>query len=299
LVQADPIHRELTPTMTTILAQTIVAILCLLSALPGRAASFVEVTAEIEGDDWDYWLFSDRLVKHPGEAGTSSIFTKPRTTRCVVGADTWMIESEFPTSLVTRWFTGTNIIEHTVITQQTPDADIKKMSERSKLVMTAPPVGHSYTRIHESVDGNPGRPVRVPDLMGFDFPATVSWLAFCSAPALKREGRRIYPPSDFWKQSSLVYSGWSDVTEVFDDDLGLPRSINLTSTNNQSIFQYQVRRSTNVLGWDFPLEFYGVQYLPTGTNAWKLHMTLKGRVTKIGPSPRPEIPPQVMTVIQR
>ena len=273
-------------------------ILCLLLAAVGRAASFVEVTAEIEGNDWDYWLFSDR-GRRVGEAGGSSVFTRTRTTRCVVGVDTWMIESEFPTSLVTRWFTGSNVIEYTVITQKSPDSDPKRAAEGSRLVLTAPAVGHSYTRIHESEDGNPGRPVRVPDLMGFDFPATVSWLAFCSAPTLRREGRRIYPPSAFWKESSLVHSGWSDTTEVFYDDLGLPRSINLTTTNNQSIFQYQVRQSTNVLGWNFPLEFYGMQYLPTGTNAWKLHMTLKGRVTRIGPSPRPEIPPQVMAGIQR
>jgi len=71
------------------------------------------------------------------------------------------------------------------------------------------------------------------------------------------------------------------------------------STNNQPIFQYQVRQSTNVLGWNFPLEFYGVQYLPTGTNNWKLHLTLKGRVTAIGISSKPEIPADTMKVIER
>ena len=54
-------------------------------------------------------------------------------------------------------------------------------------------------------------------------------------------------------------------------------SINLVVTNNQSVFQYQVRQSTNVLGWNFPLEFYGVQQLPAGTNTWKLHMTIRGQ----------------------
>jgi hypothetical protein len=173
------------------------------------------------------------------------------------------------------------------------------MSEHSPLVLRATPAGHKSTHIRESIDGNPGRPVRVADLMGFDLPATVSWLAFCSGSALKQEGRQIYPPSAFWKESSIVYSGWSDVTEVFKEGLGQPKSINLVSTNSQSIFQYQVRQSTNVLGWSFPLEFYGVQYLPTGTNSWKLHLTLKGRVTSIGPAKKPNIPAEVMKVIGR
>ncbi|HXJ76377.1 MAG TPA: hypothetical protein VNM37_26195, partial [Candidatus Dormibacteraeota bacterium] len=86
---------------------------------------------------------------------------------------------------------------------------------------------------------------------------------------------------------------------VFNDDLGLPKSINLVVTNNQSVFQYQVRQSTNVLGWNFPLEFHGVQQLPAGTNTWKLHMTIRGKVTSIHPGQNPEIPAEVMNVVER
>jgi hypothetical protein len=280
-------------------AQRRALMVCLLLPLLCGAAQFVELTAEIELNDWDYWFFSDRIGKYPGEAGVPSIFSESQTRRCVVGENTWMIESDFPTFDVTRWFTGTNIVEYTVIKKETPQAVVKNVSEHLPLAFKAPPVGYKYTHIHESVDGNPVRPVRVADLMGFDLPATVSWLAFCSGPALKREGRQIYPPSAFWKESSIVYSGWSDVTEVFKDGLGQPKSINLVTTNNQSIFQYQVRQSTNVLGWSFPLEFYGVQYLPTGTNSWKLHLTVRGRVISIGPGKEPDIPADVMKVIER
>jgi hypothetical protein len=283
----------------TIQARRWAFVLCLLLPSFCGAGQFVELTAEVELNDWDYWFFSDGIGKYPGQTGVPSIFTESQTRRCVVGEDTWMIESDFPTFKVTRWFTGTNIIEHTVITKATPEAVVRRMTERSNLAMTAPPAGHKYTRVYESVDGNPGRPVRVADLMGFDTLAGVSWLALCSGPALKREGRKIFPPSAFWKESSIVYSGWSDSTEVFQDGLGLPKSINLVSTNNQSIFRYQVRQSTNVLGWNFPLEFYGAQYLPTGTNNWKLHLTLRGRVTAIGAGSKPEIPADVMKVIER
>ena len=109
----------------------------------------------------------------------------------------------------------------------------------------------------------------------------ICWLAFCSGSFLKRNGRQIPLPSDLWKETTLAYSGWSDQTAVFEDGLGLPRSINIFATNNQTIFQYQTRQSTNVLGWNFPSEFYLVQYSPEGTNGWKLHLTAKGKVTAI------------------
>jgi hypothetical protein len=276
-----------------------ILLLCFLPTVGTGASQFVELTTELQICDWDYMFFCDKNRKYPGEPGTPSIFAENQTRRCVVGEDTWMIESIFPTFEETRWFTGTNIIAHTLIKKGTPDALLSKIREHSNLAVAAPPPGHRYTRIHESVDGNPGRPGGVADLMGFDLPASISWLAFCSGPAFRREDRRIYPPSAMWKESSIFYSGWSDSTAVFEDTLGLPKSINLLSTNGQSIFQYQVRDSTNVLGWKMPLEFYGVQYLPTGTNAWKLHLTFKGRVTSIGPATQPEIPPAVMQVIEK
>ena len=76
-----------------------------------------------------------------------------------------MIESDFPAYKVTRWFTGTNIIEYTVITKETPEADFNMMTEHSMLAMKPAPVGHKYTRLYESADGNPGRPVRVADVL--------------------------------------------------------------------------------------------------------------------------------------
>ena len=109
---------------------------CLLFPLLCGAAQFVELTAEVELNDWDYLFFCDRIGKYPGQAGVPSIFRESQTRRCVVGEDTWMIESDFPTFKVTRWFTGTNIIEYTVITKETPDAVFKEMTEPGRLAMT-------------------------------------------------------------------------------------------------------------------------------------------------------------------
>jgi hypothetical protein len=245
--------------------------LCLLFPLLCAAEQFVEVTAEIDCDDWDWWFFSDKINSYPGSDKAPSIFHANQVFHCVVGADTWLIERSIENRKISYWFTGTNLIAQIAISNQ-----------------------HPYTSVYGSVDGNPGRPGGVADLMTFDATARICWLAFCSGTALKREGRQLYPPSDFWKESRLVYSGWSDHTAVFKDDLGLPKSITLFATNNQPVVQYQTRQSTNVLGWNFPLEFYLVQYKPTGTNEWVLALTAKGRLTSVGVGRKPEFPPEAM-----
>lgn len=249
----------------------------LLSLQPG-AAQFVELTVELAFDDWDYRFFEDRIGKYAGRVNPPSIFTKTGALRCVVGTNTWMIETvnNPGNGKTTRWFTGTNLVEHTALTN----------------------IGHRVTRVYDSADGNPGRPERVADLMAFDIGSKISWLALCSGSFLKSEGRKIYPPSDFWKESQLVYSGWSDETSTFKDSFGLPKSINLLATNNQPVFRYQARGSTNVSGGNFPLEFYCVQYWPR-SHSWEMHWTAKGRVIAIGEGTKPEISAKVVKAVEK
>src|SRR5438067_2457275 len=104
-----------------------VLVLCLFFQSRCEAAQFVELTAEIEINDWDYWFLQDKgnLPKSTGEA--SSIFTKTATVHCVIGANAWLMEGDFyRNSKASRWFTGTNIIEHSVITQELPEAETKR-----------------------------------------------------------------------------------------------------------------------------------------------------------------------------
>ncbi len=260
--------------------------LCLLFPFQSGADQFVELKAEIDYDEWDYRFLADRinrgLEKNP--LNLPSIFHTNYMVRCVVGTNAWLIERDYSNGKQTYWFTGTNIIWHSDVTKETPGS---------------PRVGEQFTWAKESNDGNLGRPVGVADLMGFDLPGRISWLAFCSSSFLKRDGRQIFPPSQWWKESSLVYSGWSDQTTVFQDGLGLPRILDLIATNNQPIFQYQTRQSTNVLGWNFPLEFYCVQYLPAGTNLWKLHFTAKGKLTSIKEGTKPKIPAEVKKAAEK
>jgi len=64
----------------------------------------------------------------------------------------------------------------------------------------------------------------------------------------------------FLEDGIALSAGRENTTSIFTKSLGLPRSVKLFTENNQPVFQYQVRQSTNVLGWNFPLEFYLVQY---------------------------------------
>ena len=197
------------------------------------------------------------------------------------------------------WFTGTNIIEHSVVTRQPSNEPLKS---------SLAPAGAEINRITKSPDGNPGTLSACgPDGRHRDVGpdclctvARVAWLAFCSGPCLKREGRRIFPPSDLWKEMIYAPSGFSDVTEVFDDDLGVPESVNLYTPKSEPVLQYRVLSSTNVAGWHFPLEFYLAQYRPAylpnsrdfGTNGWELHITAKGKVTSIEVGAKPSRPPK-------
>lgn len=261
-----------------------VLILFLLSLLGCGAAQFVDLTVEIEINNWDHWFFMDKkeVARTPGEP--HSIFSRPATVHCVVGTNLWMMGGNFYQNAKVTWrFTGTNILEYGLTT-----TDVPVRPSPGDIVGVSPGVGQEFTRTYETVDGNPGRPIRVRDLM--EFQGRVCWLALCSGPALKREGRQIFPPSDIWKELVYAPKGFKDNTTVYNDDLGLPRSIELLTPRDQIAFQYQVRQSTNILGWNFPLEFYGVQYVSGGTNRWVLDYTVKGKVTSIGIASERQIP---------
>ena len=250
------------------------------------AVDFIELTAEIELNDWSYWFLDDRRDFLGTATSQRSIFQEPLKVRCVIGTDSWLMEGPFVrNAIVTRWFTGSNLVEQTRITSP---VSIPGAPNNFDLRASSPPVGQLTTRTHETADGNPGRPVRVEDLFR-DASGKVCWLAFFSGRALKREGRRIPLPSALWKQ---FFSGehFSDDVTHFEDPLALPKSIEVYQANQHLLLNYQVRSSTNILGWNIPLEFYLLQYRPSQlprTNSIELHLTAKGKVTgvRLGSAP--------------
>jgi hypothetical protein len=256
-------------------------LLCLLCSAPWAAAQFVDLRAQIEFYDWS---------KSP---------PKVVNVHCIVGTNSWEMDGDFCSNCdQTYWFTGKRIIEHSITTKILPNVPLEE----------AAPIGVEIDRVSESVDGNPGTlsacgPNGERRDVGPDYLcewARVAWMAFCSGPCLKRPGRLIFPPYDFWKEMICAPSGFSDRTEVFDDALGLPKSVNLYTPKTEPVLQYRVVGSTNVLGWHFPLEFNIAQYRPAplpespgitvGTNGWKLEFTARGKLTAIGIGTRPQIP---------
>ncbi len=197
--------------------------LLLLIPLARGADQFIELTAEIEMNDWDACFFFDGQGRWPAREAAPSLFTVNHTRHCVVGTNTWMVAATSERGRSTYWFTGTNVISNFLVARQPPQGERKGLSRPGFPAATSLPTGEHFTVIAESSDGNPGRPGGVADLMSFDVPSRICWLAFCSGPALNRAGRKLYPPSDLWKESGIYYYGWADQTSVFSDDLKLPR----------------------------------------------------------------------------
>jgi len=256
---------------SSILVRILAVILsfCILFPIQHGAAQVVELRAEIETTIWPFKDAAGELAEN--------LTSRTRNLRCLVGTNSWLIETDQENSKDTWWFTGTNMIWHVVVTGY-PSKD-KELYERNHPEQVGM-IGRRSTRVFESVDGNPGRPARTMDLLGMPS-ARICWLAFCSGSCLKREGRQIFPPSDLWKELVIAPSGFTDKTTVFEDELGLPSSVDLYTTNRQPVLQYRLLQSTNVLGRDFPLVFHLAQYRPAGTNGWELHLAAKGRVTSI------------------
>ena len=74
--------------------------------------------------------------------------------------------------------------------------------------------------------------------------------------------------------------------------------VKLFAETSQRIFQYQVHQTTNVLLWNFPLEFYMMQYEPDGTNGWVVSFTAHGRITAIRRGIKPQIPESVLKIVK-
>jgi len=280
-------------------AQKSVLAFCLVAlfTLCAHAEQLVELTVKIESDDWSFQMLANRHgISADHSLEPNGILDNARTLRCVIGTNSWVIEAE-PGNLIqnvkeTIWFTGTNIIAHNMLV---PGMSTRRDPQPGTAIGTYPPGGERWTRVWESKDGNPGRTNEAdvtPSL------AKTCWLAFCSGSFLKQAGRKIPPPSDLWKEYLSAPNGFPDQTTVFHDALGLPRSIEQFANTNQTLLQYQVHQSTNLFGWNIPLSFYLVQYNPSGTNGWQVHLTAKGQVTSIGPGKKIEIPPDAFNYRQ-
>jgi len=215
---------------------------------PGNA-QFVELSADIE--------MGGGLGSHRSVA----------VLRCVVGTNTWRIESEYTNAAIKSvwWFTGTNLNELKTWIPGNAMGNVGTLSSRS----------------FESGDGNPGRPPRTADLLNGPR-ERIGWLAFCSSSFFKNKDRKLYPPSTFWVYwLSAPSEGFPHRFTLFQDALGLPKSVGVYTSNNETVFHYRVDASTNVLGWEFPTEFALTEYKPRGDDCWQSHLQANGKLKTI------------------
>ena len=223
-----------------------------------QAAQFVEISAEVE-------TFGYRL------GDTNSIVrAKPKTVHvvCITWSNEWYIENDFQERQ--KWLLdGTNVMCRTwsLAARGTSEEGNSKIGNE----------------IWKSSDGHP---------LGH-FGVNIPWLAFCSGTYLKRPGRLIPLPAAVLRHCPDRFA-YTDVTTKFDDDLGLPRSLDLFSSqalflkshtdwdrelsfgdryaewNKKTalkiqdgvlVFHYAVLESTNCLGRNFPTKF---EFFQTG-----------------------------------
>ena len=198
-----------------------------------RAERFVEITAEI-----------DTVTYTPGEAahGPSQVH-REYSVVCTTGTNEWRIDNNFVQGAEEHWyFDGTNVYDaiHPLV------APTKEASDRARKGGLAPvpfDVAKLNLTIHvfRSPDGLP---------MG-NCGVNIPWLAFCSGSYLRRAVRTVPIPVATLRHTPDGFA-YSDKTESFQDELGLPRTIDLLTS--ASLYEASIRRfnEENALG-DRPL----------------------------------------------
>src|SRR5436190_201485 len=94
---------------------------CLLFPIQRGAAQAVELTTEIETILWPFQNAAGDLAEN--------LNRRTWNTRCMVGSNSWLIETDHKNSKDTWWFTGTNMIWQVVFTGY-PSKD-KELYERN------------------------------------------------------------------------------------------------------------------------------------------------------------------------
>jgi hypothetical protein len=193
-----------------------------------------------------------------------------------------------------HYFDGTNVYKSLRITKQMPQPTLTP----GKPYMTSPSPDDGD--IHVAII--PGdHPL---DNMGVNIP----WLAFCSGAYLRKPGRIIPKPAPVVRASPDAF-GYLDKTIIFEDSLGLPRSVELYTsraqaerglddprisrrfdretaladlgTEGSTVVRYSVEKYTNFLAWSIPTEFSLTQFR-SGTNREAIpYVGFVGKVTSL------------------
>jgi hypothetical protein len=261
---------------------------------------YVEIAARID-------LASFR----PGDTNTStSQVQQGFSVVCITGTNEWRIDNDHIAGVASNWlFDGTNVYE-SVLPNTPPPEETRARFAKSMGLATAPFVvarSNLTVNIYPSSDGNP---------LG-NYWVNIPWLAFCSGSYLKLNDRVVSVPLANLRYSADGFA-YSDRTQTFPDELGLPRTMELFASEarlsasvrrkdflgNHDVgmwknsmlgfrdgmlkLHYSVSDSTNFLGWNLPLRFELVQYAPDMAGKWGLQHSATGRVTSVRECGRPQ-----------
>jgi putative flippase GtrA len=271
-----------------------------------QAADFVQISARIN------------VIENRNEAEEMRSYS----VLCTVGTNEWRIENDFMQGAECKWhFDGTNVYS-SIRPISPPSKEIsEKIQKGMRLAIVPFDIAKSNLtiRIYPSSDGVP---------LG-DQGANIPWLAFCSGSYLRRPARLIPMPVAESRYEAYAFA-YSDKTDVFEDALGAPRTIELfadksliaASVKRDSFrgkhdvdlwarkrpnfesgslrFQYAVIESTNVQGWNVPLKFEYSELVPTTSGIVVTQSHGFGIVTNICPSGQPNllfVPSLAQTVV--
>jgi len=259
-------------------------------------AQYVEITADIES-----------IAYRSDQAGAESkAIPRKFSIRCITGNDRWRIENDWSQNGLNKWlFDGTNIYESLQVIKP-PDDEMEDHLKGTLRFATVPfeqSRSNLTINIWPTQDGHP---------LG-DVGVNIPWLAFCSGPYLKREGRLISLPCEILRHTPDRYA-YTDKTETFPDAFGLPGSVDLFLSKSLYLssvddfyknwgsnrgarysdwmknavtnleegvltFHYAVTATTNFLNWTFPLRFEffqnGRAFIQNGSWNWRGTGTLK------------------------
>jgi hypothetical protein len=251
-------------------------------ATESAPAQFVEVNAEIEG------IQSNSIT---GKIRSRRVYH----VKCIVGTNSWIMEGDFPVNARdTYWFTGTNIVMHSVTTPLPLEMQLSQIVD--KVLGRTPPLpafirepkaGEQWTTVLPSTDPN--------QITGFD---KVPWLAFCSGPFLQSNGSQV--PTLIWLEPVIrTPKNFSNTTSLFPDALGLPKQMESRTPDHHLFYQYTVEEATNFLGWTFPMRFKLAQYQPRGKGVWEDDLHAEGKVISIRKGAAPAVPDDVLKAIKK
>lgn len=198
---------------------------------------------------------------------------------CVVGTNDWVMWGTFNRrgDLLYR-FNGRELSE--LLFEAGLHAPAKKSSYNGITTECEETPQGAFLHIRtDSLDGNPAGRGEVSDRLSLA--GRIAWLAFCSGPVLRQNSPALQPMDDIWKEL-MPETQFVSKAVLLTNKFIMPRVLDLELATGQPVMQYRATAFTNVLGWEFPLQFKMVHHRPRGTNGWEFDF---GEVLSIGPAP--------------